>query len=459
MSNYSLNIKCEKYEDLIPFIADILGKSNVSSEAESTFSRIELEIPPIDLLDWLYNQKSSEKIYWSNKNKNFEISAIGKTDIIKDDNPAQKEEKLNSLLRILKQNDNKIRYFGGFKFDSNSTISDEWKTFGDFLFILPQFELFRNEIKYYFACNFRDDSTTNNNELINQLKELSFSKPEKSNFKNEILSRKDKPNKTGWNDNIDKAKTKIRSGVIEKIVLSRQTELIFKETISPESLLKKLKSKSDNCNHFLFKFDNSTAFVGATPEKLFARKSDKIECEAIAGTARRGEDEKEDEQLGNFLINSKKDIAEHRYVIKSIIEALQNLVEEKPETQKVDVELLKLSKLQHLISRFEYDLKNNITDYDLYERLHPTAAVGGYPKEQALKAIRDLEMFDRGWYAAPIGWIGSDSTEFVVAIRSGLINNNRLLLYSGAGIIESSDADSEWDEIENKLSNYLNIPV
>ena len=70
---------------------------------------------------------------------------------------------------------------------------------------------------------------------------------------------------------------------------------------------------------------------------------------------------------------------------------------------------------------------------------------------------KEIEKFDRGWYAGPIGWIGNESTELVVGIRSALVNNNRLLLYSGAGIIESSDADSEYEEIENKLSNYINI--
>jgi menaquinone-specific isochorismate synthase len=361
------------------------------------------------------------------------------------------------LIDNLKQSDNRIRYFGGFKFDSNQPISDDWELFGDFLFILPRFEIIRRENKYYFAYNLDNKNKENNSDLINDLKEISFPPLEKSEFNNKILSRADNPNKTEWHKNIEKAKAKINSGEIDKIVLSRQTELTCSKKIIPENLLKKLKSESNNCYHFLFELEQSFTFLGATPEKLFTRIGDKIECEAIAGTVRRGDNETEDEQQSKFLLSNQKDMIEHRFVIKSILEALKGLIKEETDAQTADVDLLKLSKLQHLVSRFEYTLQNNVSDYDLYKQLHPTAAVGGYPKEQALSVITEIEKFDRGWYASPIGWIGDESTELVVGIRSALVNNNRLLLYSGAGIIESSDSDSEYDEIENKLSNFLNI--
>ncbi len=79
------------------------------------------------------------------------------------------------------------------------------------------------------------------------------------------------------------------------------------------------------------------------------------------------------------------------------------------------------------------------------------------PTENALDEIRRLEPFQRGWYAAPVGWIGVDEAEFAVAIRSGLIHEDRLTLYSGAGIVPGSTADSEWDEIEHKISDFLQL--
>ncbi|MCA9150863.1 MAG: chorismate-binding protein, partial [Planctomycetales bacterium] len=77
------------------------------------------------------------------------------------------------------------------------------------------------------------------------------------------------------------------------------------------------------------------------------------------------------------------------------------------------------------------------------------------PTENALAEIARLERFDRGWYAAPVGWIGADSAEFAVAIRSGLVRDNELSLYSGAGIVPGSCAEDEWNEIEHKISDFL----
>lgn len=457
MSYTSQNHKCDKIENLISVLSDLLASPIDSVNTVEQFSRLEIEIPPVNLIDWLYNQKSDKKIYWSDKNGNLEISAIGINDIIYEKEHNNLKSKFKNLVKNLKKSDKRLKYFGGFKFDSNQPISDDWKFFDYCLFILPRFEVIRRENIFYFACNFSNFNSNSKNELLDDFRELSFSLSDKTEFKNKIISRKDNPDRSGWNSYIEKAKSKISLGKIGKIILSRQTELVCEKEISPESLLKKLMTQNNSCYHFLFQINRLSTFVGASPEKLFTRMGDKIECEAIAGTVRRGKNEIEDEQLGSFLINNQKNITEHRFVIKSIVESLDKLVESKDEPEKIDVELLKLSNLQHLVSRFRYNLKINVSDYDLLDKLHPTAAVGGYPKKQALKEIAKIEMFDRGWYAAPIGWIGIESTEFVVGIRSGLVNNNRLLLYSGAGIIESSETEAEWDEIENKLGNFLSV--
>ncbi|NBB72314.1 MAG: isochorismate synthase, partial [Bacteroidetes bacterium] len=97
------------------------------------------------------------------------------------------------------------------------------------------------------------------------------------------------------------------------------------------------------------------------------------------------------------------------------------------------------------------------TTLDAVHALHPTPAIGGVPTEDALQAIRAQEPFARGWYAGPVGWIGPDAAEFAVAIRSGLIRDNTLALYSGAGIVDGSAPDSEWEEIEQKISDFAAV--
>ena len=102
-------------------------------------------------------------------------------------------------------------------------------------------------------------------------------------------------------------------------------------------------------------------------------------------------------------------------------------------------------------------LLEGVTDAALLQALHPTPAVGGYPRGEALEEIRNLEPFDRGWYAGPVGWIGPEASEFAVGLRSGLVRGRTLALFSGAGIVAGSVPDEEWAEIEQKISDFTRM--
>ncbi|HYR68797.1 MAG TPA: chorismate-binding protein, partial [Candidatus Dormibacteraeota bacterium] len=95
---------------------------------------------------------------------------------------------------------------------------------------------------------------------------------------------------------------------------------------------------------------------------------------------------------------------------------------------------------------------------DLVERLHPTPAVGGFPRPRALELIREREALDRGWYAGPIGWMtpGGEG-DFAVGIRSAFVRGDRALLYAGAGIVAGSRPEREWDECEAKLGSIEDV--
>jgi menaquinone-specific isochorismate synthase len=119
--------------------------------------------------------------------------------------------------------------------------------------------------------------------------------------------------------------------------------------------------------------------------------------------------------------------------------------------------ILKLNQVQHLYTQCQGILKPDLTDADILPKLHPTPAVGGFPRTQALQLIEELEPFARGWYAAPVGWVGFDCAEFAVAIRSGLVDLDRLLLFAGAGIVIGSQPEAEWAEIENKIRHFTEL--
>jgi isochorismate synthase EntC len=88
--------------------------------------------------------------------------------------------------------------------------------------------------------------------------------------------------------------------------------------------------------------------------------------------------------------------------------------------------------------------------------LHPTPAVGGLPRAAALATIADLEGFDRGLYAGPVGWVdAAGDGEWAVALRGAQLDGPRARLVAGAGIVAGSDPEAEWAETEAKLRPML----
>jgi menaquinone-specific isochorismate synthase len=116
----------------------------------------------------------------------------------------------------------------------------------------------------------------------------------------------------------------------------------------------------------------------------------------------------------------------------------------------------KLATVQHLHTPVRATLGADRHVLDLVDALHPTPAVGGLPPDAALETIRAVEPFDRGWYAAPVGWIDpAGNGTFTVAIRSATIADRRATLFAGAGIVADSDPASEWDEVQLKYRPIL----
>src|SRR5919107_782875 len=269
------------------------------------------------------------------------------------------------------------------------------------------------------------------------------------------VRRDDSPDFRGWERNIGRALRTFSEGSLGKVVLARRAEIGFDGDLDATLLLEGLKEATPNCFHFYTEPEAGVAFLGASPERLFSREGNMVVSEAVAGTRPRGLSSEDDDGLREDLLHSAKDRSEHTYVRTGIEEALAPLCEE----LNLDGEVveMKLARGRHLKSMVRGTLKDGVTDAGLLEALHPTPAVGGHPRDGALAEIRDLEPFDRGLYAGPVGWIGAWSSEFAVGIRSGLVRGRTLDLYSGAGIVAGSVPDEEWAEIENKISDFTGM--
>lgn len=128
-------------------------------------------------------------------------------------------------------------------------------------------------------------------------------------------------------------------------------------------------------------------------------------------------------------------------------------------TQAIDVlpaEIVRLRKVQHLKRAIHATLAE-VDDADTLQRLQPTAAVAGLPREPARQFIVQNEPFTRGWYAGSAGYLSAGRSEFAVSLRSALIEDDKIHLYAGAGIVAGSDPEEEWLEIENKAAGLRTL--
>ena len=259
-----------------------------------------------------------------------------------------------------------------------------------------------------------------------------------------MIRREDQPDQELWQKDVDHI---LADTSVEKVVLARKTSLHFKQAPDPWVMLRQLKAVTPNSYHFAFQF-KKTVFLGASPERLYRRYQRSIESEALAGTMPKSTDPQ-------VLQNSDKNKHEHGLVVDAINASFKEFCthfecEKRPG-------ILTLPNGHHLITKFQGQLKDGVNDEDILQFLHPTPALGGTPRKEAMDMIRKLEGFSRGWYGAPIGYVGLDWAEFVVGIRSGLVRGKNLSVFAGAGIVKGSQASSEWDEVENKISNFIKI--
>lgn len=242
---------------------------------------------------------------------------------------------------------------------------------------------------------------------------------------------------------------------LQKLVIARSCRLRSGLGFEPVPLLEQLRSAHPACASFAMARGRA-CFVGASPERLVrVERSGRVATEALAGTRARGRSPEEDAALAQELRESKKDQDEHALVAHAIRETLSPLCTRLSWPESPD--LFATSGIQHLKTPFEGQLREPRASLpELAALLHPTPAVGGVPGPAALEWLRAHEGLDRGWYAAPIGWMGADGTgELSVALRSALLRGRRATAWAGAGIVQGSDPAAELEETRLKLRTIL----
>lgn len=437
----------------------LLTQPRSESAAEPPLVRAEAPMEPAIVLDWLRAQRGTTRYYWADREGDFEMAGVGEADVLVPLNTTDTARLFRHIRQQLSPYHPSLRYYGGFRFHRGPVKGASWKSFKEYRFVVPRFELLRRTGGTFLCCNARLGHPRTNQqtlaEILAALAQLQFPDAPVPMALPNVLGRSDAPDRPGWDRLIRRALDAFARGDMEKVVLARETQFTAAEPWDPVSLLSRLVQHGAPGFEFCFHPAPDRAFIGASPERLFKRTNCYLQSEALAGTRPRGKTDESDRQFAQALLESEKERREHALVVNTLQSHLRRFcphlnIDEKPS-------LMRLRNVQHLWTRIEGILDDVFADADLIETLHPTPAVGGLPRDRALQWIADEEPFDRGIFAAPVGWIGYDATEFCVAIRSGLVQDRTLSLYTGAGIVAGSQPEEEWNEIENKMAGFAEV--
>jgi isochorismate synthase len=253
---------------------------------------------------------------------------------------------------------------------------------------------------------------------------------------------------------VEEAARRIRAGELDKVVLARTIEVSAGRAFDPRRLAHRLRAVDPHAYAFIAPSGRGV-LVGASPELLVARHGTEVRANPLAGSAPRSGDPAEDRANAERLAASAKDRDEHAVVVDAIASVLQPLCETL--TWEREPELRETPNVWHLSTRFRGHLHDPApTALELALTLHPTPAVGGAPRAEALELLGQLEGFDRGGYAGPVGWVDAEGNgEWAIALRCALLEDERATLYAGAGIVGASDPIAEREETARKFRAFL----
>jgi len=448
-----------------------IALSRAAETGRTIILALSFPAPVGDPLTWLSHQSATPAIYWHGRD-GWEYAAAGAAHSISGRGPDAMLTTTAEAARFLQHNvvtevasqSQSLCFFGGFAFDPPSATDDLWADGGfiDALLVLPEALYFRREHESYLVLAIVVTPLTTSEAISIELKRLNDlywrgfgpeSEPTAMTFPQSLTLADDTGmERQSWVNAAAEILQRIDRGELEKAVLARRQHWDGVPA-NPWGVAKALRRHTPGCHHFAFQFQKDRAFVGASPERLLRLTERQLDSECLAGTIGRGANEDEDRELAVRLLADAKNRQEHEYVVVGMRDALQPLCcrLDMPATP----EIVTLATLQHLHTPMSATLKENVPVGEVLSRLHPTPAVAGWPRVAAMQAIRGLERTSRGWYAAPVGWIGADAAEFAVGIRSALLTDRTAWLFAGAGLVKGSDPEDEWRETTDKLKAFL----
>ncbi|MBQ7586183.1 MAG: anthranilate synthase component I family protein [Desulfovibrionaceae bacterium] len=295
--------------------------------------------------------------------------------------------------------------------------------------------------------------------LYNRLTKITLYEPKNADTKAQNNSSLDcqpqeittEPDGLGYQKMVREIKAKLVAGEAIQVVPSVRFSCPFGG--DSFELYRRMRRFNASPYMFYMHFKDFTLF-GSSPEVMVGVTEGKLKLSPIAGTRRRGVDEREDQFLASELLHDPKERAEHVMLVDLGRNDLGRIA--KAGSVKVEryMEIERFSHVMHLTSRVTAKLREGLDGLDVLAATFPAGTVSGAPKIRALEIIRELEAHPRGPYAGCIGWLGLDKDrvdlDFGITIRSMWQKENRLYWQAGGGIVHDSDPELEWKEVCNK---------
>jgi menaquinone-specific isochorismate synthase len=356
------------------------------------------------------------------------------------------------------------RLFGGFSFHTDHVGAGAWEGYPGAKFVLPATQVTYTDGGAWLTVNGVDaDPETVERRLEAEAERLrELPEPTATDDSPGVASRSRTTSKAEWRRSVTAATDRIEAGELRKVVLAQALRVSLERPLSVPEVLSRLGDRHPDCYRFLVEpgsenedddDDGAGGFFGATPERLVGRRGRTVETGALAGTTGRGDTPAEDEWLAAELLSDDKNVHEHELVAEAVREQLEPYA---TAIRTGERSVRRLATVQHIETPIAAELADDEHVLTLVEALHPTPAVGGLPPDRALRTIRDTEPFERGWYAAPVGWFDAAGYgSFAVAIRSAVARGAVATLFAGVGIVDDSDPDREWDEVQLKYRPIL----
>ena len=388
-------------------------------------------------------------------NNEFSVYSFGKEHSFsfysEDDYRSNKNQMINLISKTLfidSNNDYRNFIFGGLNFDLGESNNQIWHDIPVAYFVLPKYTFTDSKLIINLFLNNKSKLDNINQLFLQYIDELEclLLNDEVNSIESELLRLSDLTSNNLYHKNINNFLDtfKKNNSDLIKVVFSRIKKASFSNKVPLLNIYKKLLNKNINSTNFLFSIKNDVSVIGSTPELILSKSNCNIKSESIAGS---------NYNKNNDFISDEKEIIEQKIVTDYIIDFFEKNATDIKYNDKPKIK--KSSNIEHLCTFFSASLKNDKNVLDLLIDLHPTPAIGGYPKGQAIDMIRNLKE-DRGWYGGPIGWIDNNlDGQFYLNIRSALGINKNLYLFSGSGITEKSNSDSEWNETEHKFKSIL----